>query len=220
MSIGLCSLFVLLLTAGLSFAQDIAQNNTNLAASNASNALSVSNLQYIWSVAGIEPGQVTMVLNQDGKDIYGQAKYEPDTGNAWNGVVSGSIAGDNVNLVIAALVGKELVSTKMSGTFANESLAGNYLKTSAGKITGRGNFDATWINPDITSYTPAKINQPQQEMPAQITKTTQNITAPTTQQPVQLGQKSRFVDVRQYKDKVGPAGVIAPGMGGGGPIGI
>jgi len=229
-------LFVLLFTAGISFAQDAAQNNTNMAenaitttevAANATDETatpalatnesdvtsSVSNLQYIWSVSGIEPGQVTMVLNQEGKDLYGQAKFEPDSGEAWNAVVAGSIAGDTVDLVIAALVGKELVSTKMSGTFANESLAGNYFKVSEGKISGRGNFDATWINPDITSYTPAKITQPQQEIPAQMA---QNATTTSTTQPVQLGQKSRFVDVRQYKDKIGPAGVIAPGMGGAG----
>ncbi|MDD1752565.1 MAG: hypothetical protein LUQ38_05680 [Methanotrichaceae archaeon] len=213
-------LFVLLFTAGLSFAQDAAQNNTvnenviPAPATNDSNVTSVSNLQYIWSVTGIEPGLVTMVLNQEGKDLHGQAKYEPDSGEAWNAVVAGSIAGDNVDLVIAALVGKELVSTKMSGTFANESLAGNYFRVSEGKITGRGKFDATWINPDTTSYTPAKITQPQQEMPAQMAQNA--TTTQTAQQPVQLGQKSRFVDVREYKDKIGPAGVIPPGMGGSG----
>jgi len=229
-------LFVLLLTAGLSFAQDAAQNNTNVVenaatitevvanaadnetvtpalATNESNIASVSNLQYVWSVSGIEPGQVTMVLNQEGENLYGQAKFEPDSGEAWNAVVAGSIAGDKLDLVIAALVGKELVSTKMSGIFANESLAGNYFKVSEGKISGRGNFDATWINPDTTSYTPAKITQPQQEIPAQMA---QNATTTSTTQPVQLGQKSRFVDVRTFKDKIGPAGVIAPGMGGAG----
>jgi len=229
-------LFVLLLTAGLSFAQDAAQNNTNVVenaatitevvanaadnetvtpalATNESNIASVSNLQYVWSVSGIEPGQVTMVLNQEGENLYGQAKFEPDSGEAWNAVVAGSIAGDKLDLVIAALVGKELVSTKMSGIFANESLAGNYFKVSDGKISGRGNFDATWINPDTTSYTPAKITQPQQEIPAQMA---QNATTTSTTQPVQLGQKSRFVDVRTFKDKIGPAGVIAPGMGGAG----
>ncbi|MDD1757789.1 MAG: hypothetical protein LUQ22_03550, partial [Methanotrichaceae archaeon] len=163
---------------------------------------------------GIEPGLVTMVLNQEGKDLHGQAKYEPDSGEAWNAVVAGSITGDNVDLVVAALVGKELVSTKMSGTFANESLTGSYFRVSEGKITGRGNFDATWINPDTTSYTPAKITQPQQEMPAQMAQNA--TTTQTAQQPVQLGQKSRFVDVREYKDKIGPAGVIPPGMGGSG----
>jgi hypothetical protein len=212
-------LFVLLFTAGLSFAQDAAQNNTNMAESASAPtgvATNVTNLEYIWSVSGIEPGQVTMVLNQEGKDLYGQANYQPDSGDAWNAIVAGSIAGDNVDLVIEALVGKELVSTKMSGTFANESLAGNYFKVSEGKISGRGNFDAIWINPDTASYTPAKITQPQQEMPSQMAQNA--TTTSTTQQPQQpqQPQKSRFVDVRQYKDKIGPAGVIPPGMGGAG----
>ena len=61
-----------------------------VAFSNESEPSSVPSLSYIWSVSGIESGQVIMVLNQDGSDLYGQAKYEPDRGQAWNAVVIGS----------------------------------------------------------------------------------------------------------------------------------
>src|SRR5512137_430680 len=33
------------------------------------------NLKYIWSISGIEKGQIIMALNQNGKALYGQAKY-------------------------------------------------------------------------------------------------------------------------------------------------
>ena len=56
---------------------------------NESELIAVPNLSYIWSITGIEPGQVIMVLKQEGEDLYGQAKYEPDSGQSWNGVVVG-----------------------------------------------------------------------------------------------------------------------------------
>jgi len=67
-------------------------------------------LNYIWSVSGLEPGQVIMALNQDGKDLYGAAKYEPDSGQAWNAVVVGSIIGDNIVLALTALKSDAQVS--------------------------------------------------------------------------------------------------------------
>lgn len=180
------------------------------------------NLQYIWSVTGIEDGQVTMVLNQDGEDLFGQAKYEPEGGEPWNADVTGSISGDKVQLVLTALKGETMVTTKMKGTFANEVISGNFSQISQGKVSNSGEFSAMWINPDISSYTPAVIKAPEEPetQPAQ----TDNVTTPavtageTTQQPVQLGQ-SRFVDVRKYKDQIGPGGDLSgvpPGMGGSG----
>jgi hypothetical protein len=178
------------------------------------------NLQYIWSITGIEPEQVTMVLSQEGEDLFGQAKFEPESGEPWNAVVVGSVSGDKVDLVITALKGETLVATKMAGTFAAEAINGQFFQVSDGKIASRGDFSAMWINPDVSSYTPAVIAQPETE-PVQ----TDNVTTPaattadTTQQPVQLGQSTRFVDVRKYKDQIGPGGDLSgipPGMGGAG----
>jgi hypothetical protein len=240
-------LLALLLIAGQSAAQDTVLDNESIAANatssaetttseetavnettpsnlNASesgltidiNAPAIPDLKYIWSVTGIEPSQITMALNQEGEDLFGQAKYEPDTGEAWNAVVVGSITGDNVDLVLTALIDKELVSTKMKGTFANENIAGKYFRVADGKLANRGEFNSVWINPDITSYSPAKIEETKQETPAQ-PEVTQNATVQQTNQPVQLSSKSRFVDVREYKDKIGPGGDLSgvpPGMSG------
>lgn len=179
------------------------------------NATAVPDLKYIWSVTGIEPSQVTMVLNQEGEDLFGQAKYEPETGEVWNAVVVGSVSGNNVDLVLTAIIDNKLVSTKMKGTFANENIAGKYFRVADGKIANRGELNSVWINPDITSYSPAKIEEAKQETPVQ-PAVAQNATGQQTNQPVQLG-KTRFVDVREYKDKIGPGGDLSgvpPGMSG------
>jgi hypothetical protein len=170
------------------------------------------NLNYIWAVYGIEDDRITMVLNQEGEDLYGQAKYEPEGADSWNAVVVGSIIGDKVDLVITALKGDELVSSKLSGIFADEALSGSFFQVIQGQISNRGEFNAEWIDPDTSSYTPAVTMKPEPE-PAP------EVAAPAateqTQQPVQLGRS--FTDVRQFADQIGPGGDLSgipPGMSG------
>jgi hypothetical protein len=173
-------------------------------------------LEFIWSIDGIEPAPgIIMMLEQDGQDLFGAAKYEPEGGQAWNAVVVGSVLGDKVDLAITALNGSEQVSSMLKGTltedpFGGKSIAGKFFTVSEGKISSRGEFTATIAYDDISSYEPAKIEEP--ETPAQPAASTVNQTA---QQPVQLG-KTKFVDVSSLKDKyMGPSGMIS-----GVPIGL
>jgi len=178
-------------------------------------AETVANLKYIWLVNGIEADKITMALNQEGTNLFGQAKYEPEGAEPWNGVVVGSIAGDKVALVLTALKGDVLVSTMLDATFADEALSGSYFQTSEGQISGQGEFSAMWITDDLTGYAPATIEQPEPEPAPAETAVAE--AAEETQAPVQLGSSSRFVDVRQYKDKIGPGGDLSgipPGMSG------
>jgi len=201
--------------------EETALANDTAGAANASETSSVPNLNYIWSVTGIEPGPVSMVLNQEGADLFGQAKYEPDSGDDWNGEVVGSIAGDKVDLTLTAQKGKELVTTRMSGIFANEGISGNFSQVSGGKMVGKGAFSAMWINPDTSSYAPATIEQQKPETTATAGSTDVAASEATTanETTVQPAKKSRFVDVHEYADKIGPGGDLSgvpPGMGGGG----
>lgn len=232
-------LLVFLISAGLSLGQtanntSTVKNNTTLelnvtapanqtspanetAAANATST--IANLNYIWSVNGIEVGPVTMALNQDGNDLFGQAKYEPDSGQAWNAEVVGSVLGDSVELTITAQKGSELVTTKMSGTFANESISGNFTQVSGGKMVNKGTFSAMWIMPDTSSYTPATIEQPKDKTTSTAQNTNSVASETNTTGQTTTTQKSRFVDVREYKDKIGPGGDLSgvpPGMGGSG----
>jgi hypothetical protein len=184
---------------------------------NATPASSTPNLNYIWSVSGIESGQITMVLNQDGQDLFGQAKYEPDSGQAWNAEVVGTVSGDKVDLTLTSQKENEMTTTKMTGTYANEGFGGSFTQVSGGKMVGKGTFSAMWINPDTSSYTPATVEQKKTETTTSAETTTAAST--TTDSTNTTAKKSRFVDVREYKDKIGPGGDLSgvpPGMGGSG----
>lgn len=221
------SLLLVSLFTGLSLGQT--DNNTSInetiatnesipvnetAAANATQAGTGPNLNYIWSFTGIEIGPITMALNQEGSDLLGQAKYEPESGKAWNANVDGSVTGNEVVLTMTAQKDKELITTKMTGTYANDTINGNFTQISGGKKVGSGNFSAMWISPDISSYTPAIIEEPKVETPAPavVDSTAASNASAETAKPA-----SRFVDVRQYADKIGPGGDLSgipPGMSG------
>jgi hypothetical protein len=209
-------LFVFILATGLSLGQSA--NDTSAMENNTTTtAFSGPSLNYIWSITGIESGMISMVLNQDGQDLYGQAKYEPEGSQPWNADVMGSITGDKVDLILTASKDKVQTTTKMSGIFANESITGNYSQVSGGKIVSKGNFSAEWINPDTSSYAPAIIEEPKVETPAP----EPIIATPAVETAANQTTKSRFVDVRQYADKIGPGGDLSgvpPGMGGSGGL--
>ena len=123
------------------------------------------NLKYIWSISGIEKDQITMALDQVGNDLFGKAKYEPENGEPWNGVVAGSVSEDRVHLAIAAMKGKEKVSTVLDGILADGAISGEFFQASEGRVSGSGEFNAVWINPDLSSYVPAKVNELVPKMP-------------------------------------------------------
>jgi hypothetical protein len=213
-------LLVFLSTIGLSLGQPA--NNTSATENNTTTTASLGpSLNYIWSITGIESGMISMVLNQDGQDLFGQAKYEPEGGQPWNADVMGSIIGDKVELILTAMKDEVQTTTKMSGIFAEESITGNYSQVSGGKIVGKGNFSAEWISPDVSSYTPATIEEPKVETPAPEQTIAAAVETTENQTAEQKDPKSRFVDVRQYADKIGPGGDLSgvpPGMGGSGGL--
>ena len=189
----------------------------NETAANATQVGAGPNLNYIWSFSGIESGSITMALNQDGSELYGQAKYEPEGGKAWNADVMGSVTENEVVLTMTAQKDEALITTKMTGTYANDTINGNFTQISGGKKVGSGTFSAMWINPDTSSYTPAIIEEPKVETPAPAVVDSTDASNASEEQTAKPA--SRFVDVRQYKDKIGPGGDLSgvpPGMGGSG----
>lgn len=192
-----------------------------VAFSNESEPSSVPSLSYIWSVSGIESGQVIMVLNQDGSDLYGQAKYEPDRGQAWNAVVIGSVEEGRIYLVLTALKDTVQFSSRLKGTYdaASGSIKGDILQVSNGNISLRSDFEAMWINPDISSYTSAR-EEPRAKASA-IGEKDANATLQAGKESLLLpasSQKSRYHDVREDADRiltgVGDISQIPIGMSG------
>ena len=191
--------------------------NVTAAAVNVTPAISGPILNYIWSFSGIEASPITMVLEQNGSDLLGRAKYEPEGGKAWNADVIGSVAGDKVDLTMSALKDNVLTITRLAGIFANEAISGNFTQVSGGKIINNGTFNAMWINPDTSSYTPATVEAPAvaTPAPAEVTSAAQPAAAAVNTTAVNKTEK-RFVDVHEYKDKIGPGGDLSgipPGMG-------
>ena len=204
-------------TASISTNESIQQNDT--AGDNATQMAAGTNLSYIWSLTGIESGPVTMVLNQEGSDLYGQAKFEPDGGKAWNADVLGSVDRNNVVLTMTAQKDKDLITTKMTGTYANDTISGAFTQISAGKKIGSGSFNAMWISPDTASYSAAIIEEPKAQAPSTPVEETPAASASETNSENTTKPASRFVDIHQYVDKIGPGGDLSgvpPGMGGSG----
>jgi hypothetical protein len=102
-------------------------------------------LQGIWtfSLAGAE---VTMIMNQSGDSLFGQCKFEGS--NPWNGVVSGSVSGKAVHIALAALRGEVLVSTALSGTLAEDTMDGSYIRSNSEGNAARGEFTASDYSPE------------------------------------------------------------------------
>jgi hypothetical protein len=191
--------------------------NATAVAVNLTPAISGPNLNYIWQFSGIEAGPITMVLEQNGNDLLGRAKYEPEGGKAWNADVIGSVAGEKVDLTMSALKDNVLIITRFSGILANEDISGNFTQASEGKVINNGTFNAMWINPDTSSYTPATVEAPAvaTPAPAEVTSAAQPAAAAVNTTAVNKTEK-RFVDVHEYKDKIGPGGDLSgipPGMG-------
>jgi hypothetical protein len=186
---------------------------------NESEQAAVPSLSYIWSVSGIESGQVIMVLSQDGSDLYGQAKYEPDNGQAWNAIVIGSVEEDRVYLVLSALKDTMQLSSRLKGTYDADSgsIKGDVLQVSNGNISLRSQFQALWINPDISGYTSAPA-EPRAKASALSEET--NATLPNAiESPLPASsQKSRYHDVHEDADRiltgVGDISQIPIGMSG------
>jgi len=177
----------------------------------ANTTMTAPRLEYIWSIEGIETDRITVALHQQERDLFGQAKYEPESDDAWNGEVVGLVSDKEVILVITALQGDTQSSILLEGIFANESMSGRFFRQKEGQISDRGTFQAVWINPDVSSYEPAKI----QEAPSLAA----NVSTPAVIDQASL-QKTRYHDVRQDADRiltgVGDISQIPIGMGGSG----
>lgn len=184
---------------------------------------SAPDLNFIWSITGIEKQPVTMVLNQNGSDIYGQSKYEPDDGQSWNGLIIGSIHEDSIDLFMTILKNGEQLASRMNGTYDATSglIKGDILLVRGGSVSSRSSFEAMAISPDTGSYTPAR-DSAQGESSGSLSLSGQQTNFSSQGQKESLlpvpTEKSRFHDVREDADRiltgVGDISQIPIGMSG------
>ncbi len=221
--LSLSLLFVLIIGVGIGEENetlpnaDVVEIEANLTSNATSNMTAIEaaplSLQYIWSLSLSSGEQVTIALNQSGTDLFGSAKYEG--AEPWNGVVVGSVDGNNVKLVLTALKGKRLVPMILTGNYTEDTITGTYSVYSPTGLVDSGKFTAMWINPDTSVYTPAVISEaPAQTAAAPAEQTNVTETTQETAKPTQLSTK-RFFDVTEKKEEIfsSPASIIPPGMG-------
>ncbi len=111
-------------------------------------------LQGIWKIS-LAGSEITMAVNQSGDSLFGLAKFEGT--EPWNGVIAGSLSGRAVYIALAALQGNVLVSTHMNGTVLDDSMEGNYVRSSSDGNAAKGEFIAARISPDTAGYSPAQV---------------------------------------------------------------
>jgi hypothetical protein len=145
-----------------------------------------ANVQGIWKIflAGTE---ITMALNQSGGSLFGTCTFEGQ--EPWSGVVAGSISGRLVEIAVAALQGKMLVSTSLTGNVEADAIQGGYVSSNEKGAATKGQFNATRISADVKGYTPvARRSEP-----------------PAQPQPSAVQAKeSPFKDVNILKSRINP----------------
>lgn len=146
----------------ISISPGLAQDNL-VSSENETASVESLSLQGIWMIS-FGDSEITMAVNQSGDSLFGQAKFEGE--EPWNGIIAGSLSGRAVHIAMAALQGKVLVSTLMSGTAQDDSIAGSYVRSDNEGLAAEGEFTAARINPDPADYTPAEIAEPPQIIPA------------------------------------------------------
>ena len=96
-----------------------------------------------------------MAVNQSAQSIFGLAKFEGD--NPWNAALAGSLSANAVSFSLAAMEGEVLASTYISATLEGDTMKGFFIRSDSNGKASRGDFTATMISPDTSSYTPAVV---------------------------------------------------------------
>ncbi len=158
------------------------------------------NLEGIWTM-NLGSEQITMMIRQHESRLVGACTGGDS--NPWNAVITGSLAGNEVELRAQSLRSGVIVETTITGDTNGESINGSFLQgDSLGKVTG-GEAAGFKIDPDTSQYSSAAVTAP--EVP--LSQDTQEKAATDGEtegeiQPATRSDKSRFVDVASQKERV------------------
>jgi hypothetical protein len=189
------------------FQNTLADSEQNASANNSSMNVTLTpaaelvSIEGIWKV-NLTDIEITLALNQSGDSIAGRCKFEGD--EPWNGVVAGSISGTATNMALAALQGKLLVATQITGTVSNDALQGSYVSYDSDGKVAKGEVTGTRISPDVPGFTPAEVRAAPASAPA-VVQQPQTIqqTQPTTEQQNQA-EKRKVQDINELAKGINP----------------
>lgn len=207
---------LLLISSGL--AEDAASEEMNNLAINAINGETnytsdrnwenAVEVQGIWS-GSLDESNIVMALNESDGIIFGLARSEGP--RPWNGVVAGLLIGNDALLSLAAVEDNSPVSIHINCTLNDSGMIGSYVSYSSTSGPARGSFSAQLINPDISSYTPAPTEEPQEEeVQLEKEENSQPIDADAAGSEPSSQTQGRFNDVRQVAKGINPN--IMPSM--------
>jgi len=103
----------------------------------------------------MDDAQIPMVIYQSEDLLFGAANSE--TPQPWNGVVSGSVSGDEFELQILSLQDGVLVSTLITGTAINGDLSGDFVQSDSKGKVNKGIVTGIQTSPDTSGYEPADV---------------------------------------------------------------
>jgi len=141
-----------------------------------------------------------MVIYQSEDLLFGAASSE--TPKPWNGVVSGSVSGEEFELQILSFQDGVLVSTLITGTAAQGDLSGSFVQSDSNGKVNIGSVTGILTSPDPSGYEPADV-------PVAVTTTTAAAVTPApesaateaTTETTEDGRK-KPVDVTTYGDQI------------------
>ncbi len=136
----ICLSILILLTSacGSSIAEDAINGSDNGTDADIAPAAETLNLEGIWTFSLGGSGTMTVVLYQSEGLIWGAAKSENP--EPMNGVLSGSISADRIEIDTLYAAGDVLTVIGMVGTFSGETISGSYFQIdSLGDVT-HGSF--------------------------------------------------------------------------------
>lgn len=104
----------------------------------------------VWSVS-LNDTVITAAINQTGGEITGRCRSD-----AWSGMISGMVSGDQMSMAVAALQGDVLISIYMSGKLSGEVVNGEFIRSDSIGLSDSGSFIARRVSADTSGYTSAK----------------------------------------------------------------
>lgn len=159
----------------------------------------VQSLEGTW-ILNVDDDQISMVIYQSEDLLFGAAKSEAT--EPWNGVVSGSASGDGAELEILSLQDGVLVSTLITGTVTEGSLAGSFVQSDSSGKVNKGSVMGFLTSPETSGYEPADVpTTAATTTTAAVTPATESAVTTTTEQTTDDGRKTP-VDVVTLKDTI------------------
>lgn len=108
------------------------------------------NLEGIWTFSLDGAGEMIAVLHQSEDSIWGGAKSGGADGE--NGVLTGSVYRDQIEIITLSAEGDVLAVTRMRGTVSGDAVRGSYFRIDSLGVATRGNFIGMRTGSDVAGY--------------------------------------------------------------------